>query len=80
MNMLIKLECPFCNADHHVRVSKAQWVAWKRGMNIQDAMPNLKRGAREQLISMLCPECQLNVFKPIEDDERSKLGGLPDGY
>lgn len=62
MTTIIVLNCPFCGAVHEVEVDADEFSAWQNGELIQHAMPDLSPTKREQLISQLCPQCQLRVF------------------
>ena len=56
MRINVAVTCPFCGTDHAVEVNLAQYEAW------QNAMPDLTSTEREQLISGLCPKCQVEMF------------------
>ena len=56
------ITCPFCGADHEVKVNFKAYVNWINGELIQNAMPDLTPTEREQLISKLCPKCQEKIF------------------
>ena len=62
MTTIIVLNCPFCGTVHEVEVDADEYLAWMGGELIQRAMPDLTPTKREQLISQLCPQCQLRVF------------------
>lgn len=62
MKIDIEIICPFCGADHAVEVDLAKFEAWQNGELIQNAMPDLTFTEREQLISGLCPKCQMKAF------------------
>lgn len=62
MRIDVDLICPFCGADHAVEVSLAEYIEWERGELIQRAMPDLTSTEREQLISHICPKCQIEMF------------------
>ena len=62
MRINIEITCPFCGADHTVDVDLAKFEAWQNGELIQNAMPDLTFTEREQLISGLCPKCQMKAF------------------
>ena len=62
MRFDVDLTCPLCGKDHTVEVSLAEYIEWKRGEFIQNAMPDLTPTEREQLISGLCPKCQAEIF------------------
>lgn len=62
MRIDVAIICPFCGEDHAVEVDLAKFEAWQSGELIQNAMPDLTFMEREQLISGLCPKCQVKVF------------------
>ena len=62
MATIIVLNCPFCGAVHEVEVDTDEFLAWRSGELIQNAMPDLSPTKREQFISQPCPRCQLKVF------------------
>ena len=62
MRINVEITCPFCSEDHAVEVNLARFVTWQNGELIQNAMPDLTFTEREQLISGLCPKCQVKVF------------------
>ena len=63
MRINVEMRCPFCNTIHAVEVDSAQFEAWQNGELIQRAMPELSATEREQLISNICPKCQVDIFK-----------------
>lgn len=58
----IKLDCCFCGCEHTVGAKFEEFVLWRAGSLIQDAMPDLTPTEREQLISGICPKCQTEIF------------------
>lgn len=62
MRIDVSIICPFCGKDHEVEVDLAKFEAWQSGELIQNAMPDLTFTEREQLISGLCPKCQVKAF------------------
>lgn len=58
----LAMTCPFCGAEHYVNVAEACYDRWMEGALVQDAFPMLSTTEREQLISHLCPDCQIRVF------------------
>lgn len=61
-NMVVSQTCPFCGADHEVEVNFGEYLDWQNGECIQYAMPNHTPVEREQLISKMCPRCQVQIF------------------
>ena len=62
MKIDVAITCPLCGEEHAVEVSLAGYIEWERGELIQNAMPDLTFTEREQLISGLCPKCQVKAF------------------
>lgn len=60
--MIIMKQCPFCMKTHTVKVEKKSFNEWLSGELIQNAMPNMSATEREQLISGICPKCQVSIF------------------
>lgn len=58
----VNLVCPLCGMEHAVEVNVGAFEKWQSGELIQNAMPDLSPTEREQLISNICPDCQLNIF------------------
>jgi len=55
--------CGFCGKPGVVSVPQAGFFAWaKDGVLIQDAMPDIPKERREQLISGTCPDCWRRYF------------------
>lgn len=61
----LEMMCVFCRKTHTVKVKASQFEAWQNGELIQNAMPDLSPTEREQLISRICPKCQMEVFSPF---------------
>lgn len=61
----LEMECVFCGETHSVKVKASQFEAWQNGELIQNAMSDLSPTEREQLISHICPKCQITVFEPF---------------
>lgn len=59
--------CPICGMAHTVCVKLEDYNAWQAGKVAQSAFPYLTAEKREQLISHLCPACQVDFFG-AEDD------------
>ena len=60
--MILEMVCPFCGAEHNVKVSMNGWFAYVNGALAQNAFPELNATEREQIISNMCPDCQKDVF------------------
>ena len=61
-NLTVTIQCPFCGDYHEVAVNETAYDNWQSGELIQNAMPDLTPTQREQLISHLCPACQVKIF------------------
>lgn len=64
-----EVTCICCGTKkvYHLRLDRV--LAWRSGMLIQDAFPELSAEDREFLISGLCPKCWNNLFKEGKADE-----------
>ena len=71
MYIEVKTVCPFCGAEHSIRVSDHDYEAWQDGELAQNAFPYLSADEREMLISGICPSCWEDSFG-IEDDEKEE--------
>lgn len=54
---IVRTKCFDCGKEVMVNVNVKDYVAWKRGALIQEAMPYLTADEREILISQICGEC-----------------------
>ena len=55
--------CPFCGGDHSVEVGLIDAINYEMGNGYaQELFPYLSATEREQIISGICPKCQVNVF------------------
>lgn len=68
-NTTVAITCPFCGANHEVKVDFMAYTNWLDGELIQNAMPDLTPTEREQLISRICPKCQEKFFGADEDED-----------
>lgn len=69
MRINVEMRCPFCGEEHAVEVNLTQFEKWQNGELIQNAMPELSPMEREQLISNLCPKCQIKMFNSMEEED-----------
>lgn len=60
--IVVEIGCPFCGSKHTVTVNESAFYAWQDGALIQKVMPELSATEREQLISHICPSCQIKMF------------------
>lgn len=62
--------CPFCKKDYVVYgVSAKGYTNWYNGILIQKALPELSLTDRESIISGICPKCQDEIFRDIEEEK-----------
>lgn len=59
---LVQAVCSSCKNSVELLVNADDWMDWKRGKLIQDAMPYLSVSEREILISGICGTCFDNMF------------------
>lgn len=72
--------CMWCNKQGFVELTKAELTAYqskKRGQFIQDVLPDLSLGKREQLISGSHEECFDNFAALEDEDEGDEEGEVP---
>lgn len=53
----VKTVCPICRKLDIVDVVLEEFIKWRDGEMIQNAMPNLSLHEREKLITGICEEC-----------------------
>lgn len=58
--------CGECNRGFDIPVTREQITAWRGGMQIQHAMPNLSEDQRELFISGMCGKCFDALFEDSE--------------
>ena len=70
-SVILTIQCPICGKEHEVEVSETALYKWQNGALIQNAMPTLSAVEREQILSHICPACQVSIFgeEDAEDDE-----------
>lgn len=54
--------CPICGKDSNITITASEYIRWKNGMTIQEAMPKQLQQVRETLISGICSICQDSLF------------------
>lgn len=62
--------CRFCEKEYDVPATPEQLTAWKTGLLIQVAMPNLTANQREMLLTQTCGPCWDKLFLDDRRDER----------
>ena len=66
----VSVTCPFCLKGDHVLVPLEGFCEWKNGESvIQEAMPDLSPGEREQLMTGICAPCWDETFSDNEEDD-----------
>lgn len=58
----IELICPFCGENHVVEPLLEEVEAYENGELAQNAFKSLNATEREQIISKICPSCQVKIF------------------
>ena len=69
--MNIVYQCPSCKKmkDINVNATTEQYMNWKRGELIQNAMPQASATEREVLMTGFCPPCQDKIFGCDDEEE-----------
>lgn len=60
--IVLDFYCPFCGDQHFVEVPLEELEAYEAGALAQEAFKSLSATEREQIISHICPECQIEIF------------------
>ena len=68
------VNCRMCNSQNFVRVDESDFIAWRNGELIQNALPYLDANERELLQTQICGTCFDYIFS---DENQSNL--LPFG-
>lgn len=58
----LRFYCPCCHIEQIIYVEVEEFYDYINGVSVQEAFPNLDPTHREQIISHLCPKCQLDFF------------------
>jgi hypothetical protein len=58
----VTAECRLCGRTYELKVNPGDFMDWRKGKHIQDAMPYLSAGDRELLISGTCESCFDELF------------------
>ncbi len=61
--MKYTVQCWSCHKDHVIEFNRNDYLRWKDGWHIQNAMPYLNADERELLISGTCGTCFDSMFK-----------------
>lgn len=67
MEKEVVCDCCGMKKVYHLRPERV--LAWRNGMPIQDALPELSIEDREFLISGLCPDCWDALWEDEEDED-----------
>ena len=63
-NIILQFTCPVCKHLHVVAVDIEDYMEFAyENCSVRQAFPYLDRTEREQIISNLCPSCQLKIFQ-----------------
>ena len=68
MDLVLELECKYCDYEEVITVHEADYIAWHNGQLIQDTMYYLTDSQRELIISSTCDTCW-NKFFPEDKNE-----------
>ena len=58
----VQTVCPICGRVGAVTADREGLSRWWAGEVVQKALPDLPRVAREQILSGMCPPCQVGLF------------------
>jgi len=56
------VNCRMCNSQNFVRVDESDFIAWRNGELIQNALPYLDANERELLQTQICGTCFDYIF------------------
>lgn len=68
-SVIVSMVCPICGEEHTVEVSEYAFYQWEDGALIQNVMPTLSATEREQLITNICPSCQILMYGSDEEED-----------
>tara|TARA_R110002012_G_scaffold310454_1_gene518719 strand:+ start:894 stop:1115 length:222 start_codon:yes stop_codon:yes gene_type:complete len=68
MDLVLELECKYCDYEEVITVHEADYIAWHNGELIQDVMYYLTDSQRELIISDTCGDCFDKFFPEDKDD------------
>jgi hypothetical protein len=63
----ISLNCVSCQTPHNLTVPAQNYMDWRNGTYIQNALSMLNKDDREMLVSGICPECWDAMFGDDDD-------------
>lgn len=66
-NIMYTIQCRVCKEYIQISATPSQVQAWKEGLLIQKAMPNVPADERELLISGICGSCFDEMFQEDND-------------
>ena len=67
LNTSIAYGCNRCGGVTHIRFNANDWLDWKEGKYIQEAMPYLNADDRELMISGTCGTCFDAMFADLDE-------------
>lgn len=65
----VRKECPVTGKMYELELDTAEFLLWKSGCNIQDAMPDLTDQERDFLITHYTPAEYARVFADVRDED-----------
>ena len=60
--------CPLCNDQFQVYVRESEYLGWKSGVLIQEAMPDLSLDDRERFQTGICHGCWETMERQLDDE------------
>lgn len=72
MDMEASAVCRPCGRVQVVALRRADYMRWRAGVKIQDALPYLSEGEREAMMTGTCGECWERMFGGWDDEEEGE--------
>ena len=72
--IIIKAACPYCGRETCIEVDEARYARFRRGENINSALPELSASKRETLRNGVCAKCQGGSWAGWAEDEEKDFG------
>ena len=76
----VETNCPFCGKAHFIDMYEEDFLSWRNGELIQEALWYLSADEREMLISGICPTCWDKMFSDDEDEDEEEPDDLEVGF